>query len=42
VSSAGDVNHDGFADVIIGSLNQEGGDQGAYVVFGKADASTRR
>jgi hypothetical protein len=39
VSSAGDVNGDGFDDVIIGAINAESGasDEGeSYVVFGKA------
>jgi hypothetical protein len=39
VSSAGDVNGDGFADLIVGAVNgDDGGDNAgeAYVVFGKA------
>ena len=38
VSSAGDVNGDGFNDLIVGSsgVNQEGYNGGSYVVFGKA------
>jgi hypothetical protein len=38
VSSAGDVNGDGFSDLIVGALGDDGGyDAGeAYVVFGKA------
>ncbi len=37
VSSAGDVNGDGFDDVIIGARRADGGDQGeSYVVFGKS------
>jgi len=40
VSSAGDVNGDGFDDLIVGAkLNEEGGTRAgaAYVVFGKGD-----
>jgi hypothetical protein len=43
VSSAGDVNGDGYDDVLIGALNAEGGGttRGAsYVVFGKASGFT--
>ena len=43
VSSAGDVNHDGFGDLIIGAyLADEGGDNrgAAYVVFGKPGGFT--
>jgi hypothetical protein len=40
VSSAGDVNHDGFSDIILGSWGRsEGGNNNrgaAYVIFGKA------
>jgi hypothetical protein len=37
VSAAGDVNGDGFDDVIIGALGGNGNDSGAsYVVFGSA------
>jgi hypothetical protein len=38
VSSAGDVNGDGFADVIVGALGAGAASEGeSYVVFGKAD-----
>ena len=37
VSAAGDVNGDGFDDVIIGSPYDYNGAGSAYVVFGKAD-----
>ncbi len=39
VSSAGDINGDGFDDMIVGARNNDGGGVdagGAYVVFGKA------
>ena len=42
VSAAGDVNGDGFADVIVGAYNADpnGSSSGAsYVVFGKADGT---
>ncbi|MGB8169023.1 MAG: integrin alpha [Chthoniobacteraceae bacterium] len=40
VSGAGDVNGDGFADVIVGAPKAEGGTKGAaYVVFGGATLS---
>ena len=42
VASAGDVNGDGFADLLVGALGNDsaGTDAGrSYVVFGKADAS---
>jgi hypothetical protein len=35
VSGAGDVNGDGFADVIVGAPSADGFDGAAYVVFGK-------
>jgi VCBS repeat-containing protein len=41
VSSAGDVNGDGYADLIVGAYNNDGNgtDSGAaYIVFGKASA----
>lgn len=37
VSSAGDVNGDGFDDVIVGAYNADSGRGESYVVFGKAD-----
>jgi hypothetical protein len=38
VSGAGDVNGDGFADIIVGSIDGGTDNQGAaYVIFGKAD-----
>ncbi len=43
VSSAGDINGDGFADLIIGSPNGDNGGSAAgeaYVVFGKAGATS--
>ncbi len=41
VSAAGDVNHDGIADIIIGAQNANSGNAGkTYVVFGKASAWT--
>ena len=37
VSSAGDVNGDGFDDIIVGSFNPDNGDRGvSYVIFGGA------
>src|SRR5262249_1964295 len=42
VSGAGDVNHDGFADVIVGApfMAEGGHDRGdAYVIFGSANVS---
>ena len=36
VSSAGDVNGDGFADLIVGAPFAEGGSGESYVVYGKA------
>lgn len=33
---AGDVNHDGFADLLVTASGENGGDGAAYVVFGKA------
>ncbi|WP_297325780.1 hypothetical protein [Nitrosomonas sp.] len=36
VSSAGDVNGDGFGDVIVGNYNDGGSGNTSYVVFGKA------
>ncbi|HEY9810300.1 MAG TPA: putative Ig domain-containing protein [Halomicronema sp.] len=43
VSSAGDVNGDGFADLIVGALNAHSGDLSTgqiYVVFGKTDSTS--
>ncbi|MCB1491150.1 MAG: FG-GAP repeat protein, partial [Rhodobiaceae bacterium] len=37
VSSAGDVNGDGFDDVIVGASTANGGTGAAYILFGKAD-----
>lgn len=38
VSSAGDVNGDGYADILIGAPNGSSNDRGnAYVLFGRAD-----
>jgi hypothetical protein len=47
VSSAGDINGDGFADLIVGAQNASGAAGAAYVVFGKStgfgvDASGRQ
>jgi hypothetical protein len=40
ISTAGDVNDDGFADLIVGApQTQSGGTGKAYVVFGKADGT---
>jgi hypothetical protein len=39
VSSAGDVNGDGLADVIIGAPSNNSGDGRSYVVFGKASGT---
>jgi len=39
VSSAGDVNHDGFADIIIGAPGKNGGKGAAYVIYGKPKGS---
>jgi Ca2+-binding RTX toxin-like protein len=36
VSSAGDINNDGYADIIVGAEQTAGGKGGAYVLFGKA------
>jgi hypothetical protein len=36
VASAGDVNGDGYADVIVGARYDRGGSGSSYVVFGKA------
>ena len=36
VSGAGDVNRDGFADVIVGNFNADG-KGAAYIIFGKSD-----
>ena len=36
VSNAGDVNGDGFDDLIIGALGADGGSGSSYVVYGKA------
>ncbi len=33
--SLGDINADGLADVVLGAINNNGGDGAAYVVFGK-------
>jgi hypothetical protein len=41
VSSAGDINGDGFADVIIGATGSGPGSPGAYVVFGKVSGFAR-
>jgi len=37
VGAAGDVNGDGFADIIVGAPNAGGSDGAAYVIFGKAN-----
>ena len=39
VASAGDVNHDGYADLIIGAYGVNGGIGKSYVVFGKTNSS---
>lgn len=36
VASAGDLNGDGFADLIVGALGSDGGIGASFVVFGKA------
>ena len=40
VSSAGDINGDGFDDVLIGANNANGGTGASYVVFGSAGGFT--
>jgi FG-GAP repeat len=37
VGAAGDVNGDGFADIIVGAPHTGGSDGAAYVIFGKAN-----
>lgn len=38
VNGAGDINNDGYADIIMGASSQDGGQGAAFVIFGQANS----
>ena len=40
VSSAGDLNNDGYADLIIGAMGEDDGSDAAYIIYGGTTGST--